>query len=55
MLDGTSDPLAAARALLAQREPFYRRAHLRVETEGKRPEQIADEIASALGKETDKS
>lgn len=55
LLDGAADPVAAARALLAAREPFYRRAHLRVETEGKRPEQIADEIALALGKETDKS
>jgi shikimate kinase len=51
LLDGAKDPLTAARDLLAAREPFYRRAHLRIETEGKRPEQIADEIVVALGKE----
>ena len=50
MLDGAADPLAAARELLAKREPFYRRAHLHIDTEGKRPEQIADEIVSALAR-----
>jgi shikimate kinase len=67
LLDGAQDPLAAAQALLAAREPFYRRAHLRVETEGKRPELIAQEIAERIadqgeggitrapGKETEQS
>jgi shikimate kinase len=55
LLDGAADPVAAAQALLAARAPFYARAHLRVETEGKRPEQIADEIASALSQEMKKS
>jgi shikimate kinase len=56
MLDGAADPIVAARNLLAAREPFYRRAHLAIETEGKRPEEIAAEIAAALGhKETEQS
>src|SRR6185503_18530295 len=33
LLDGQADKLSAARALLATREAFYRRAHLRVTTD----------------------
>ncbi|HVY39059.1 MAG TPA: shikimate kinase [Polyangia bacterium] len=45
LLDGAADPGAAAAALLAAREPFYAQAHLRVETDGRAPAQVADEIA----------
>jgi shikimate kinase len=63
LLDGAADPVAAAAALLTAREPFYRRAHLRIETEGQHPDQIAERIAkeiaariaSAPGKETEQS
>jgi shikimate kinase len=48
LFDNAADPLAAARALYARREAFYRRAHVRVETEGKTPEAVADEISAAL-------
>jgi len=48
LLDGAADPGAAAAALLAAREPFYAQAHLRVETDGRSPAQIADEIAARL-------
>lgn len=48
LLDGASDPLAAAEALLKQREPFYARAHARVDTVGKTPEDVAAEVLAAL-------
>jgi shikimate kinase len=48
LFDDAADPVAAAQALYAQRESFYRRAHLHVETEGKTPEQIVAEIDAAL-------
>jgi shikimate kinase len=51
LFDNAADPVAAARALHAKREPFYRRAHVHVDTEGKGPEQIVAEISAALGKE----
>lgn len=51
LLDGATDPLAAARKLLAEREPFYARAHLRVDTVGKEPAQIAAEIVAAVRQE----
>jgi len=41
LLDGAADPVGAARAMLAARAPFYARAHLRVETDGRAPEEIA--------------
>ena len=38
------------RALLAERGPFYEAAaHFAVDTDGKRPDQIAEEILTALG------
>lgn len=48
LMDGVADPLAHARALFAAREPYYRRAHVSVDTEGKRPAEIVAEIADAL-------
>jgi shikimate kinase len=39
-----ADPLAAARRLLAEREPLYARADLVVETEGRSPVEVAEEI-----------
>lgn len=48
LMDGVADPLAHARALFAAREPFYRRAHLGVDTEGKTPAQIVAEITAGL-------
>ncbi|MES1205801.1 MAG: shikimate kinase [Pseudomonadota bacterium] len=45
---GAADPLAAAFRLLAAREPFYARAHHRVETSGKSPEDVADEVLRLL-------
>jgi shikimate kinase len=51
LLDGAADPLAQARELLAAREPFYARAHVRVNTVGKRPEEVAGEVVAAVAKE----
>jgi shikimate kinase len=48
MLDSGEDQLAKARALLAAREPFYARAHVRVDTVGKAPEQVAAEVLAAV-------
>ena len=45
LLDGAADPVAAAATLLAARQPFYARAHWRVETEGRSPAEVAQEIA----------
>jgi shikimate kinase len=42
------DPLAAATKLLAAREPFYARAHLRVDTVGRSPDAVASEILAWL-------
>ena len=49
LLDGAADPVAAAASLLAARQPFYARAHWRIETEGRPPATIADQIAAAIG------
>jgi shikimate kinase len=48
LMDGVTDPLAHARAMFAARAPFYRRAHVSVDTEGKRPEAIVAEIVAAI-------
>ncbi len=53
LLDGQGDRLARARQLLASREPYYNRAHLRIETDGKEPDRIAFEVGKALGLHTD--
>jgi shikimate kinase len=55
LFDNAADPVAAARALLAGREPFYRRAHVHVDTEGRGPEEIVAEIIAALSKERELS
>jgi len=49
LLDGSADPLAAATALLAARQPFYARAHLQVETDRRTPEEAVSEIVGGLG------
>lgn len=49
LLDGAGDPLGKARELLASREPFYARAHVRIDTVGKRPEEVAAMALAALG------
>ena len=51
LLDTAADPLQAARELLRQREPFDARAHIRVDTVGKRPEDVVNEVFAALTKE----
>lgn len=51
LLDGAADPLAEAERLLAAREPFYARAHLRVDTVGKTPPDVAAEIVAAVRQE----
>ncbi|MFL5306886.1 MAG: shikimate kinase [Polyangia bacterium] len=48
LLDGAADPAAAAADLLAAREPFYARAHLSVDTDGRAPAEIAKELADQL-------
>jgi shikimate kinase len=48
LLDGAADPIAAAATLLSARKAFYARAHARVDTDGRPPARIAEEIASAL-------
>jgi shikimate kinase len=49
LLDGKADPVAAARELLAARRAFYERAHLRVETDGRIPDAVADLVSDGLG------
>ena len=51
LLDSADDPLAVAQRLLAEREPFYTRAHLRVDTAGKAPTDVAAEIVAAVRQE----
>jgi shikimate kinase len=48
LLDGATDPVARATALLASRESFYRQAHVSVATDGRTIEATAGEILSAL-------
>jgi shikimate kinase len=48
LLDGKADPVAAARGLLAARDPFYARARLRIDTDGRTPTEIADAVVRAL-------
>jgi shikimate kinase len=48
LLDGSNDPQGAAMRLLAQREPFYARAHARVDTVGRSPEQVAGDVITAF-------
>ena len=48
LLDSASDPEATARALLATREPFYARAHIRIDTVGRDPQDVANDVIEAL-------
>jgi shikimate kinase len=48
LLDGRTDPLAAATDLLAKRQAFYARAHLRVDTAGRTPEESAQAVVEGL-------
>ena len=48
LLDGKADPLGTAAALLAEREPFYARAHHTVDTVGKAPADVAELVLAAL-------
>jgi shikimate kinase len=51
LLDEAADPLSAARRLLEAREPFYARAHVRVDTVGKTPDVVAAEVLAAIARE----
>jgi shikimate kinase len=51
LLDSAADPLAEAQRLLAAREPFYARAHLRIDTVGKSPQAVAAEFVAAVRQE----
>lgn len=48
LLDGAADPAAVALRLLAAREPFYARAHARLDTVGRSPESVAEAVLGAL-------
>jgi shikimate kinase len=48
LLDGAADPHEAALRLLAVREPFYARAHARIDTVGRPPEQVATDVINAF-------
>jgi shikimate kinase len=48
LLDGAAEPTAAAAGLLAARAPFYGQAHFRVDTDGRSPAQIVEQIAAQL-------
>jgi shikimate kinase len=49
LLDDRADPLAAATALLSARQPFYARAHLQVESDGRTPDEAVNAILAGLG------
>jgi shikimate kinase len=48
LLDGVADPLATAIALLGAREPFYSRAHARIETQNRTPDEVAVAVLRVL-------
>lgn len=48
LLDGQADPQQAAMKLLAEREPFYARAHARIDTVGRPPEHVATDVINAF-------
>ena len=48
LLDGPRDPLAAAAELLVAREPFYARAHARIETQDRTPDEVAAAVMRVL-------
>jgi len=43
------DPLARIKELLSRRQPYYDKADIMIETDGKSPLQIADEIMGEMG------
>ena len=51
LLDGSADPLSAAAELLAKRQAFYARAHLRIDTADLTPEEAGQAIVAGLGLE----
>jgi shikimate kinase len=55
LLDTAADPLQAARELLRQRESFYARAPIRVDTVGKQPEDVVNEVLASLTKQRESS
>jgi shikimate kinase len=48
LLHAKADPEGIAAALLAEREPFYARAHHRIDTVGRSPGEVAREIIARL-------
>lgn len=48
LLHGKADPEGVAAALLAEREPFYARAHHQIDTVGKAPADVVHEIVVHL-------
>ena len=48
LLDGKTDPVGAARALLDVRRSFYERAHVRIDTDGRTPADIADAVLDGV-------
>ena len=48
LLHAKADPEGIAAVLLAEREPFYARAHHRIDTAGKSPGEVAREIIARL-------
>lgn len=48
LLDGSDDPMTAAAKLLSEREPFYARAHARVDTVGRPASAVADDVLAAF-------
>jgi shikimate kinase len=48
LLHGKADPEGVAAALLAEREPFYARAHHRVDTVGRAPADVTRELVELL-------
>jgi shikimate kinase len=51
LLSRATDPRATAAELLAARTAFYDRAHHRIDTAGKRPEVVAEEVIRLLDAE----
>lgn len=48
LLDGAADPLAAAAALLQERQPFYARAHATVHAQDRGPDEVAAAVMRVL-------
>lgn len=51
LLAGIDDPVAEARRLLSEREPYYRRAGLHLDTDGVEPAEVANLIIRAVRRE----